>query len=198
MKSHVLLILLLFCTDLAFAQWNDRKSNLPVPWGTGWAIDAREKNIAVVALTKGVWLTRDAGQTWLTLGYSNTNGTAVDVAAPDDKHVWVASDVGRFLQWNAATGVWQKQYDDTAITAFMNCIQMFDTLNGIAMGDAKAEGLPAVFLRTTDGGLHWMSVNVDMEPGYHERTFNASGLSSGVYFYRLNASGSCRRRAFFC
>jgi photosystem II stability/assembly factor-like uncharacterized protein len=154
------LLALLFCyADLSLAQWENRRSNLPTPWGLGLAIDACDTNVAVVALPKGIWLTSDAGQTWLSLGYPNTDGKPVDVAAPDCRHVWVASDAGRILQWNARSGIWQKQYEDTAITPFMNFIQMFDTLNGTAMGDAKAAGLPAVFLRTTDGGLHWTSVN---------------------------------------
>ena len=32
-----------------------------------------------------------------------------------------------------------------------------------------------------------MLVNGEVEPGYHEVQFNASGLSSGVYFYRIHA-----------
>jgi hypothetical protein len=32
-------------------------------------------------------------------------------------------------------------------------------------------------------------VNADLEPGRHVRSFDASGLSSGVYYYRLSAAG---------
>jgi hypothetical protein len=33
-------------------------------------------------------------------------------------------------------------------------------------------------------------VNGNLEPGYHEVVFDATGLASGVYFYRLNAGNS--------
>ncbi len=37
-------------------------------------------------------------------------------------------------------------------------------------------------------------VNGDMEAGFHEVKFDASGLSSGVYFYRLSAGGFVNTR----
>jgi hypothetical protein len=37
-------------------------------------------------------------------------------------------------------------------------------------------------------------VNGDMEAGYHEVKFNGSGLSSGVYFYRLQAGSFVETR----
>ncbi len=40
-------------------------------------------------------------------------------------------------------------------------------------------------------------VQGDQEAGYHELRFDASGLSSGVYFYQLRASGFVRTRKLF-
>ena len=41
----------------------------------------------------------------------------------------------------------------------MNYIEMFDSLYGIAMGDAPSSTEPTLFLRTTDGGENWLSMN---------------------------------------
>ena len=41
----------------------------------------------------------------------------------------------------------------------MNYLEMFDEMNGMAMGDAPANDKPALFLKTTDGGTNWISQN---------------------------------------
>lgn len=185
MKPISLLILLLNCAGSSFSQWDERKGDLPIPWGPGAAIDACDMNTAVVAITKGIWLTYDAGQSWLSLGYSLADGYPIDVTMPDDGHIWVASDAGKILHWNAGRGMWQSQYEDTTVTPFMNYVQMFDTLHGIAMGDAKADGLPAVFLRTTDGGVNWISVNDSTFGSWSGDTWRRLDFSSPLvgFFY---------------
>jgi hypothetical protein len=40
------------------------------------------------------------------------------------------------------------------MTKFMNYIEMFDSLNGMAMGDAPTNDKPALFLKTTNGGTN--------------------------------------------
>jgi hypothetical protein len=37
-------------------------------------------------------------------------------------------------------------------------------------------------------------VNEQLTPGIYERTFNAEGLTSGVYFYRIHVNGFTRTR----
>lgn len=179
MKSFIIATLLICCAGPSVAQWQERKGNLPIPWGLGMAIDACDNSTAVVTLAEGIWLTSDAGRTWLSLGYPNADGLAWDVSMPDDGHVWVANSAGQILYWNAQTGTWRVEYEDTSVTRFMNYIQMFDTLDGIAMGDAKADSLPAVFLRTSDGGVNWTSVND-----------SAFGYASGDTWRRLSFPGS--------
>jgi photosystem II stability/assembly factor-like uncharacterized protein len=58
----------------------------------------------------------------------------------------------------------------------MNYIEMFDSLNGVAMGDAPTPTDPALFLRTTDGGKNWTSMNPD----------ELIGLSSGDVWRRVD------------
>ena len=43
----------------------------------------------------------------------------------------------------------------------MKFFEMFDTVNGVAMGDAPTPNDPALILRTTDGGETWLSMNDD-------------------------------------
>jgi len=48
----------------------------------------------------------------------------------------------------------------------------------------------------TLGQLVSQLVSVEQEAGYHEGKFDASGISSGVYFYRLQAEDFVQTRKF--
>jgi hypothetical protein len=199
MRKLTHFLLLLTCLGSVHAQWQTRNGNLP-GWHGGWAIDACDMNTAAVALAilDGVWQTTDAGVSWQSLAFPQTGNEyyAIDISMPDAEHVWVATDAGRILAWKATTGVWQQQYSDTNATKFMNYVQMFDTLNGIAMGDALSNGLSAVFLKTTDGGVHWLRTNNNGLAGSWSgdiwRRMDFVSASAG-YFYE---SGVAPQRIF--
>jgi photosystem II stability/assembly factor-like uncharacterized protein len=185
-KQSIYLLLSFLSICSLQAPWEDRRGNLPSGWGVAWAMDACDMNTAVVALRTGIWQTTDAGHSWQSLGYpTSLYNLPSDVAMPDKYHIWVASDSGKIDFWLAANGTWHEQYHDTSVTTFMNYIEMFDTLNGIAMGDAKGSGLPAVFLHTSDGGAHLTSVN-DSSFGYFSgdlwRRLDFIRSSTGYFF----------------
>jgi hypothetical protein len=58
-------------------------------------------------------------------------------------------------------------------------------------GQAGVSGAGLVSLKVFDvlGREVATLVNEEMRPGRYERTFDASGISSGIYFYRLHAGG---------
>lgn len=153
------LTLLLVCSSWVHGQWENRRTDLP-GWEIGQALDVINSNTAVISITgEAVFRTTDAGLHWVRLGRLGWALVPVDVSAPDTSAVWAALGDGSILKWEESNGSWQEQYRDTNVTIFMNYVKMFDAQHGIAMGDAKNDSGPAIFLRTTDAGAHWVSVN---------------------------------------
>ena len=54
---------------------------------------------------------------------------------PDPSHIWAATGLGKIIASTDGGLSWIVQFDDTSKTGFMNYVEMFDNLNGIAMGD---------------------------------------------------------------
>jgi len=150
----------------ASAQWIKVTNGLPpvgsgLGWGAGWAIDAVSQSTAVVALSRGgVFRTTDGGANWKSLGFSHSyHAELVDLSMVDSSHIWVAGGYSGAIYATSNGGqTWNVQFYDTTKTDFINYIRMFDPQNGVAMGDAVGNG-PPLFLRTTDAGLHWVSMN---------------------------------------
>jgi photosystem II stability/assembly factor-like uncharacterized protein len=73
----------------------------------------------------------------------------------------------------------------------MNYIEMFDSLNGMAMGDAPTNDKPALFLKTTNGGTNWVSQNQSFFFGESNvsiwRTVDFIDTNTG-YFILFNGS----------
>ena len=162
------LVFLLFST-LVEAQWVKQSNGLPDDWRIGWAIDASDSNNAIIAVGlftgAGIFKTTDGGNLWFQVQLPDTiNESIIDISMPDPSHIWITTDIGKIIASTDGGQSWVVQFDDTSKTDFMNYIEMFDSQNGVAMGDGPvisptyAPG-PALFLRTTDGGANWVSVN---------------------------------------
>ena len=172
MKTKLLfssLLIFLFNSIVANAQWIRQSNGLPETWNLGYAIDASDSNNVVFSTTRYDWdsskswydlyLTNNGGNLWNRIGFPDTiKETAVDVTIIGSSHIWAATDLGKIIATTDGGLNWKIQFDDTSKTGFMNYIEMFDELNGVAMGDVPYpfQKKPALFLRTTNGGNTWV------------------------------------------
>jgi photosystem II stability/assembly factor-like uncharacterized protein len=179
-----------------FGQWKPIGENVGVDWTNGMAMDVCNETTAIISITyegpRNLFLTTDAGETWReieTPDYFNPT----DVAMTDVNHIWYVNEEEIYFTSDQGAN-WTLQFNDSELTTFINYIHFFDPQNGIAMADGLVENVsPAVFLKTTDGGENWVSMNdsafgsysrnawyevdfVDMENGF----FFANGPSSGA------------------
>ncbi|MHB8339043.1 MAG: T9SS type A sorting domain-containing protein [Ignavibacteriaceae bacterium] len=168
----VLFFLPLF-NSISYSQWIQQTNGLQF-WSRGEAIDACNNNTAIIAVDNFIYKTENSGNSWTAIPfpafatqYGNVSiyEAVVDISIIDNSHFWICTDAGRILATSNGGINWSVQFYDTAITPFINYVKMFDVNNGIAMGDTKniishdSVPGPAIFLRTTNGGDNWFSVN---------------------------------------
>ncbi|MHB1686471.1 MAG: YCF48-related protein [Ignavibacteriaceae bacterium] len=166
--TFLLLYLNLF-SPLIYPQWIRQTNGLPANWSNISAIDACNNYTAVIgAYNPYILKTEDSGSNWVSTTYPafvtlygnvSIYEAIVDITMIDKLHFWICTDAGRILATSDGGTTWSIQFYDTTKTQFMNYIKMFDLNNGIAMGDAFNTSNPALFLKTTDGGTNWISVN---------------------------------------
>ncbi|MCU0414659.1 MAG: T9SS type A sorting domain-containing protein [Ignavibacteriaceae bacterium] len=153
--------LLVFILSITIsAQWYEISSNLPSDWFTN-SIDAIDSMNAVGPLQgyNSFFITENGGQNW-TEQYRPSYCEVISMVTKDK--IWFTNfDAAEIWATKDGGNTWKLQFYDPALTQFMNYIEMFDSLNGVAMGDAPAYDKPALFLRTTDGGENWISMNPD-------------------------------------
>ncbi len=149
------------------AQWEWKGNKLPVFHSMGWAIDAYDSLNAVIAIIpqqppsdQTLYITTDGGINWeyLSLGVSRW---IVDVSMVTPEKLWICSTEPHNEIWVTSDGglTWKMQFDANSLTPFFNYMEMFDTLNGIAMGDSPDSLKPALFLKTSDGGINWLQTS---------------------------------------
>lgn len=178
MKRSVCLLAIFFIlfqfTIQIHAQWVKQINGLPSVWESGMAIDACDINTAVILLfgpamapsIGGVYRTIDGGKSWTTVTPKSISEEFIDVSIIDKDHFWITTDAGKIYATIDSGQTWIQQYFDTTKTRFMNYIKMFDRDNGIAMGDAVGSSSVPLFLKTTNGGSSWISVNNDSIGGW--------------------------------
>ena len=164
MKSLFLWIIFLININ---SQWEWRGNNLPVFQSQGWTLDAYDSLNAVISIIpqeppsgQTLFITKDGGKNW---EFSSLGVTRwfVDVSMVTPEKIWVCSPLQHNEIWATTNGglTWEMQFDANSLTQFFNYIEMFDSLNGIAMGDSPDSLKPALFLKTTNGGKNWIETN---------------------------------------
>jgi photosystem II stability/assembly factor-like uncharacterized protein len=198
--SLLVLLTTLFCFTSINAQWYEKTNGLPDGW-TAFAIDAYDSLIAVGPFyptsvflpPDSLYITTDGGNNWyaMTLPDSLTNlDKPIDISIIGKDKIWFCTggpltDGGEIYNTTDGGLTWQIQFYDTSMTKFINYIEMFDSLNGIAMGDAPADDKPALFLKTTNGGADWISQNdsslIGLSSGDSWRRVNFADINTGYF-----------------
>ena len=111
---------------------------------------------------------------------TDSGSNVTDIEIIDENNIWLCTgSPGRIIYSNDNGDNWDIQYSDPDKTDFFNYIEMFDELNGIAMGDGKTDH--PLLITTNDGGITWNEVQVESSPG------NGSGdLWRRIDFININ------------
>jgi len=151
----ILQFLIISFADLCLAQWYEI-NNLPNGWGSE-AIDACDSLIAAGPLAANtLYVTTDAGINW-ELVYRPS--FIEDISIINSQKIWFTNLYSEIYCTTNGGISWLLQYYDPSNTIFMDYLEMFDSLNGVAMGDAPDNTLPALVLSTSNGGRDWVSQN---------------------------------------
>jgi photosystem II stability/assembly factor-like uncharacterized protein len=151
-----LLLLFIYFNTCLVAQWYDITDNLPSGWAA-MAFDACDSVTATGPLTSNtLFMTEDGGSSWKSIYRPSFIG---DVSMLNSEKIWFNNELSEIYATTDGGMNWILQYYDPSSTPYMNYIEMFDSLNGVAMGDAPSSVLPALILTTSNGGLDWISQN---------------------------------------
>ena len=155
-------IVILFITGNLVAQWNIIYG-LP---GGGNCMDAVDRHTAVVISAGEVCVTYNWGENWqcnpiLNPIDSTDNLSITDVSMTDSLSIWCCTNYPAMIMASLDGGLtWTQQYFDSSRIVIFHYIEMFNELEGVAMGEAYDEtNLPVTVLWTEDGGLHWQPMN---------------------------------------
>jgi photosystem II stability/assembly factor-like uncharacterized protein len=195
MQSLKISLLVFILTNTISAQWYEKLNGLPDTC-YAYAIDAIDSLIATGPFSitpnhipDSIYLTTNGGDIW----YSKPLPSSLvsydyiyDISIKDENKIWFCTGEGKIYHTTDSGFTWQLQFYDTSMTEFMNYIEMFDSLNGMAMGDAPANDKPALFLKTTNGGTNWISQNQLFFLGEYNysiwRTVDFVDINTGYFF----------------
>jgi photosystem II stability/assembly factor-like uncharacterized protein len=190
-------IITLMCSLKLDAQWYEKSNGLPDNWRAN-AIDAYDSLIATgpYSLTSAwipdsLYITTDGGNNWNPKPLPNTLDDAefiFDISIIGEDKIWFCTrKEGRIYNTTDGGFNWELQFWDGTKTEQMSYIEMFDSLNGIAMGKPPADK-PALFLKTTNGGIDWISQNdsslISLPSFEGWRTVDFVDINTGYFFPR--------------
>ena len=202
--KYVMLFWISFCFSI-IPQWNPLQSGLP-QWGVqGYALDAYDSQIAVIAVNPSppsfnLYKTQNGGIDWTGINLPS-NLSFIDIDVVNENVIIGCSATPPQIWGTTDNGLnWQLLFDAHTTTNFLNYIEMFDLSNGIAMGDALNDSTAMMFYKTYDGGQNWQPIVSNLVgsiASYDWRSIDFINVNLGYYYdgitrklYKTNNSGS--------
>jgi photosystem II stability/assembly factor-like uncharacterized protein len=156
-------LLLLLAPSLAQGQWILQTTLAGDP--PLWRVKAVSKDIAwTISSNSFAYRTTDGGQNWQqTALVTSTEATAV-IEAIDSVMAFVGGaglaggGNANLYRTTDAGQSWDVIYTATGSSSYWNMIQLFDSLNGIAMSDPPDGSGAFLIVKTTDGGNTWAPI----------------------------------------
>ena len=189
MRNYLLLLssIILILNITIYSQWELRIDGLP-EWSKANALDVGEDSTIAAfvstELPRPISISNNLGKLWENYNTPD-KWDGIDVSILDKNNIWFCTDTKIYHSSNGGVD-WTLQFQDTSMTTFLNFIHFFDKNTGIVVGDALVKDIPALILRTTDGGKNWFSVNNEYLLGevsrdvFHPIDFPTSNVG---YFY---------------
>lgn len=157
--SFIFLIAVFQLVNNLNAQWTRKNSGLRTDYPIAYCGDACDTNTAIVSFyvwpTTYIFKTTNAGDNWFELPWQQ-NESVVDISMVSPTNIELCTANGSIYGSKDGGQNWSLQFQDASKTPFMNYIKMFNLNEGVAMGDAPDNTRPALFLKTTNGGLNWI------------------------------------------
>lgn len=172
--------------------WNDISSNLPDAPVNAFAIDPLRTNLLFVGSDVGAYYSTNTGQSWSFLGSGLPMVSVYDLKIHPTARYLVAGTHGRSMYKIDLAGI----------------IGINSSANNIASGFSLGQNYPNPFNPSTVISYNLGSkenisltvfnalgkavetlVNKEQNAGHYSVTFDGTGLSSGIYFYKLEAGG---------
>ncbi|MDD5363426.1 MAG: T9SS type A sorting domain-containing protein [Ignavibacteria bacterium] len=150
-------------------------------------------NLVVAGTSSGnIYKSSDNGNTWNSFNTGLTNNVPVNCLGSNGKYVFAGSIHNSIWRNNSITDspdmVSEENINPEKYTLLQNYPNPFNPVTRIRYSLAF-EGNVLVKVYDISGKEITRLVNEKQSAGYHEITFDAAALSSGVYFYEIN-SGS--------
>ncbi len=170
--------LLLFCTSIASAQWQQQTIGTNADFR---GLSAVSPNVAWVSGTKGTYgLTTDGGTTWsagVVPGAEKLDFRDVEAFGETTAYLLSAGPGEQSRIYKTVDGgkTWALQFKCSDPDAFFDAMAFWDAENGIALGDPVKGHFQLI--ATNDGGAHWNPVPENGLPPAlpKEGAFAASG-----------------------
>jgi photosystem II stability/assembly factor-like uncharacterized protein len=158
----------------------------------GINVIARNSNGYLYVGTKagGVFCSADGGNNWFTLNSNLADLNVLSLSIDADGYLYVGTGSGGVWRSMVSTEIDQSELHEIPheFSLYQNYPNPFNPTTQIRFQIAKY-GLVTLKVYDMLGREVEVLVNEEMKPGSYERVFNGSGLASGVYLYRLHASG---------
>jgi hypothetical protein len=151
-------------------------------WAFGWGV--YQGNI-----TEAIYHTTNGGVTWFreSIGLTDDLGTLSDGVMLDRTHGWTAAADGRVLAYRPTTWVPERLPEvPTTFSLRQNYPNPFNPATTIEY-QLKERSTIQLAVYDLNGRLTQLLVEGMQEAGTYRIRWNASGIASGIYWYRLKA-----------